>query len=80
MLCVIEVRGRYNAGVDRPPGPDGGPPLEVEVVKSRRLVRVDPDAGEVYEVAVTVYRREGQTPDGEPRYVRDRDYREQRAG
>jgi hypothetical protein len=72
--------GRYDGGVDRPPGPDGGPPAEIEVVAARRPKRVDPNGGDVYEVDVLVYRRDGTTADGEPRYVRDRDFTEERRG
>jgi hypothetical protein len=78
VLCVLAGPGRYNGGVDRPPGPDGGPPPEVEVVAARRFKRVDPELGDVYDVDVLVYRHDGSTPDGEPRYVRDRDYTEER--
>lgn len=77
MLCVLAGPGRYNGGVDRPPGPDGGPPPEVEVVAARRLERVDPEVGDVYGVDVLVYRLDGTTADGEPGYVRDRDYTEE---
>lgn len=80
MLCVLAGRGKYRAGVNRPPGPDGGPPPEVEIVSRRRLKRVDPDGGEVYDADILVYRLDGMTPDGEPRYVRDRDFTEERHG
>jgi len=80
VLCVLVGPGRYNGGVDRPPGPDGGPPPEVEVVAKRRLVRVDPEAGDVHQVDVVVYRFDGLTVDGEPRYVRDRAFTEERSG
>ncbi|PVZ06960.1 hypothetical protein [Actinomycetospora cinnamomea] len=80
MLCVLATPGRYNGGVDRPPGPDGGPPPEVEVVAARRHKRTDPEVGDVYDVDVVVYRRDGSTADGEPRYVRDRAYTEERTG
>lgn len=80
MLCVLTGPGRYNGGVDRTPGPDGGPPPEVEVVAARRLKRVDPELGDVYDVDVLVYRLDGMTGDGEPRYVRDRDFTEERNG
>ncbi|HEY2220544.1 hypothetical protein [Actinomycetospora sp.] len=78
MLCVLAGRGRYSGGVDRPAGPDGGPPPEIEIVAARRPKRVDAEVGEVYDVDVLVYRLDGSTPDGEPRYVRDRDYTEER--
>ena len=80
MLCVLAMRGRYNGGVERPPGPDGGPPPHVEVVSARRVKRVDPEVGEVYDADVIVYRFDGMTPDGEPRYVRDRVFTEERSG
>ena len=74
MLCILTGPGRYNGGVDRPPGPDGGPPAEVEVISARR------PRGDVVDVDVLVYRRDGSTADGEPRYVRDRTYTEERPG
>lgn len=80
MLCVLDGPGRYKGGVNRPPGPDGNPPPEVEVVAARRHKRVDPGIGDVYDVDVLVYRRDGMTADGEPRYVRDRDFTEERSG
>lgn len=80
MLCVLAVPGRYNGGVERPPGPDGGPPAEIEVESPRRLRRVDPELGDVHEVTVFVYRLDGATADGEPRYVRDRHYTAERTG
>ena len=73
MFCVLTGPGRYNGGVDRPPGPDGGPPPEIEVVASRR-----PNAAGGYEADVIVYRLDGTTTDGEPRYVRDRVFTEER--
>ena len=80
MLCVLVLPGRYNGGVERPPGPDGGPPREIEVASPRRLKRVDPELGDVYDVDVVVYRFDGMTVDGEPRYVRDREVTEERNG
>lgn len=80
MLCVLAGPGRYNGGVERSPGPDGGPPLEIEVVAARRLKRVDPELGDLYDVDVLVYRLDGTTADGEPRYVRDRDFTGERHG
>lgn len=80
MLCILIGPRRYNGGVDRPPGPDGGPPAEVEVEAPRRLARVDPERGDVYEVDVDVYRLDGTTRDGEPRYVRDRRFTKERPG
>ena len=80
MLCVLAGPGRYDGGVDRPPGPDGGPPAQVELVAGRRLKRADPELGDVYDVDVVVYRYDGMTRDGEPRYVRDHGYTEERAG
>ena len=80
MLCVLAIPGRYNGGVERPPGPDGGPPPEIEVVGARRFKRADPEHGDVYDVTVSVYRLDGTTADGEPRYVRDHDFTEERPG
>ena len=78
MLCILAGRGRYGGGVDRPAGPDGDPPPEIEVVARRRAKRVDPDLGQVYDVDVLVYRLDGTTPDGEPLYFRDRNVTEER--
>ena len=80
MFCLLAGVGRYDGMVDRPPGPDGGPPPEVEVVAARRPKRVDPDGGTVYDVDVLVYRFDGMTADGEPRYTRHRDFTEERSG
>jgi hypothetical protein len=66
--------------VQRPPGPDGGPPPEVELVSGRQLVRTDPQGGEVYAVDLIVFRFAGLNPDGIARYTRDRDYTEERPG
>ena len=79
MLCVLAGPKRYNGGVQRPPGPDGGPPAEIEVLGPRRNHRVDPERGDVHDVDVEVYRFDGMTADGEPRYVRDRHYTEERS-
>lgn len=80
MHLLIAGSGRYDGGVDRPPGPDGGPPAEVEIVGSRKLVRTDPDGTEIYSVSVIVYAFSEMTKDGAPRYTRARDYVEERAG
>lgn len=80
MLCVLAGPGRYNGGVDRPPGPDGGPPSEVEVAAPRRLKSTDAEQGDVYSVEIVVYRFDGMTADGEPRYVHDRSFTEERSG
>ncbi|MEJ2865064.1 hypothetical protein [Actinomycetospora flava] len=74
MLCVLAGRGRYAGGVYREPGPDGGPPAEIELESPRRFARTDPRLGDVYEVHVAVWRRAGTTRDGEPQYVHDRTY------
>ena len=80
MHCLLAGVGRYDGMVERPPGPDGGPPPEVEIVAARRLARVDPGVGDVYNVDVIVFRFEGMTPEGVPRYIRDRDVVEERTG
>ena len=80
MHLVIAGPGRYDGGVERPPGPDGGPPAEVEIIGSRELVRTEPDGTEIYRVTVLVYTHAGENRDGVPRYTRDRDYTEERAG
>lgn len=80
MHLLIAGAGRYDGGVDRPPGPDGGPPAEVEIVGARQLVRTEPDGTEIYRVTVIVYTFSEMTKDGVPRYTRDRDYVEERAG
>jgi hypothetical protein len=73
MHCVLAGVGRYDGMVQRPPGPDGGPPPEVELVAARRPVQPD-----VQEVDVIIFRFEGMNADGLPRYKRDREYTEQR--
>lgn len=74
MHCLLAGVGRYDGMVQRPPGPDGGPPPEVELVAARRPV----DAA-VQEVDVIVFRFESLDSDGIPRYLRDREYTEQRS-
>lgn len=73
MHCLLAGVGRYDGMVQRPPGPDGGPPSEVELVAARRPVQPD-----VEEVDVIVFRYEGLNQDGIARYLRDRTYTEQR--
>lgn len=80
MHCLLAGVGRYDGMVQRPPGPDGGPPSEVELVAARHLKRVDPDVGDVYDVDVIVFRFDGLTSEGVPRYTRDRDFTEERSG
>ncbi len=80
MHCLLAGVGRYDGMVQRPAGPDGGPPPEVELVSGRRLLRSDPPDGDVYEVDVIVFRFAGRNPDGIARYTRDRDYTEERPG
>ncbi len=76
MHCLLAGVGRYDGMVQRPPGPDGGPPAEVELVAGRRPV----GAGDVHDVDVIVFVFDGYNVDGIPRYVRDREFIEQRSG
>ena len=78
MHCLLANKGRYDGMVQRPPGPDGGPPAEVELVSGRQFLRTDPQGGDVYSVEVIVFRYDGPNEDGIPRYVRDRAYAEER--
>lgn len=80
MLCVLVGKGRFSGGVDRPAGPDGNPPAEIEIESPRRFRRTDPRRGDLYAVDVSVWRHDGETGDGEPRYVLDRTYTDERAG
>ncbi|MCD2192095.1 hypothetical protein LQ327_01645 [Actinomycetospora endophytica] len=74
MHCVLAGVGRYDGMVQRPPGPDGEPPTEVELIAAKR-----PLGDDRQEVDVIVFRYEGLNPDGLPRYLRDRVYTEQRS-
>lgn len=80
MHCLLAGVGRYDGMVQRPPGPDGGPPAEVEIESGRHLKRVDPERGDIYEVNVIVFRFEGMTEEGIPRYRRDREFTQERTG